>query len=133
MGRWQVWAGWGGEPMGRPPLRGFVDGWVCVDTKFLKHEIRVMLKNVTVTLDEDTARWVRVEAAKQDMSVSQYLREMLSDHRSRSAGYDASHRLFMAREPRPLRACGDLLPTRQEVHERAGPGAAPTGRRKAGG
>lgn len=92
-----------------------------------------MLKNVTVTLDEDTARWVRVEAAKQDMSVSQYLREMLSDHRSRSAGYDASHRLFMAREPRPLRTVGHPLPTRDEVHAREGRGAASKARRKAGG
>ncbi|HET9672657.1 MAG TPA: hypothetical protein VFQ40_07390 [Actinomycetota bacterium] len=33
------------------------------------------MKNVTVTLDDETARWVRIEAARRDESVSSLLRE----------------------------------------------------------
>jgi hypothetical protein len=35
------------------------------------------MKNVTVTLDEETARWARIEAAHRDMSVSRLIRELL--------------------------------------------------------
>ena len=75
-------------------------------------------RNVTVTLDEDTARWVRVEAAKRDQSVSQYLGELLSERRSRVEGYAAARALFMGREPRPLRSRPEPLPSRDEVHRR---------------
>jgi hypothetical protein len=48
-------------------LRIFVCHKAAVDTKFMKHYIRVMrtkLRNVTVTLEEDVARWARIEAAQ---------------------------------------------------------------------
>lgn len=77
-----------------------------------------MKKNVTVTLDEETARWVRVEAAKQDTSVSRFLGEVLAERRRRAEGYQAARASFMAREPRPLRKPGSPLPTRDEIHER---------------
>lgn len=80
-----------------------------------------MKRNVTVTLDEGTARWVRVEAAKNDMSVSQYLGELLADRRRRHEGYEAAWQRYMAREPRPLRRTGDRLPTRSEIHDRGRP------------
>lgn len=77
-----------------------------------------MKKNVTVTLDEETARWVRVEAAKQDTSVSNFLGEVLAERRRRAEGYQAARASFMGRRPRPLRKPGDRLPTRDEIHER---------------
>lgn len=84
-----------------------------------------MRRNVTVTLDEETARWVRVEAARADMSVSQFLGEVLAERRRRAEGYEAARDLFLSREPRPLRAPGDRLPTRDEIHERPGPDPCP--------
>lgn len=77
-----------------------------------------MKRNVTVTLDEETARWVRVEAAKQDTSVSAFLGEVLAERRRRAEGYEAAHAIFMARQPRPLRKPGEPLPTRDEIHQR---------------
>lgn len=77
-----------------------------------------MRRNVTITLDETTARWVRVEAAKRDMSVSRFVGELLSDRRRREEGYEAARNLFLGRGPRPLRAPGDPLPSREEVHRR---------------
>ena len=41
------------------------------------------LKNVTVTLDEETARWARVEAARRDTSVSRLLGHLLRRERRR--------------------------------------------------
>jgi hypothetical protein len=77
-----------------------------------------MKRNVTVTMDEDTARWVRVEAAKRDVSVSQFLGEILAERRRRAEGYEAARVRFMAREPRPLRRPGARLTVRDELHER---------------
>lgn len=77
-----------------------------------------MKKNVTVTLDEETARWVRVEAAKQDTSVSAFLGDVLAERRRRAEGYEAARASFMARRPRPLRKPGKPLPTRDEIHQR---------------
>jgi hypothetical protein len=77
-----------------------------------------MKRNITVTMDEETARWVRVEAARRDMSVSQYLGEVLAERRRLAEGYDAAKQRFMAREPRPLRSPGDPLPDRDALHER---------------
>jgi hypothetical protein len=52
-------------------------------TRFLCYTILVSstnrLRNVTVTLEEDVARWARIEAAKQDTSVSRLLGELLKE------------------------------------------------------
>jgi hypothetical protein len=49
----------------------------AVDTKFVNHDIRVM-KNVTISMDEATLAWVRIEAAKAGMSVSRWIARILS-------------------------------------------------------
>ena len=46
-----------------------------------------MKRNITVTLDEETARWIRVEAAKRDESVSSYLGGILRQEREKEEGY----------------------------------------------
>src|SRR6266498_1883784 len=38
------------------------------------------MKNITITLDEETARWARIEAAHRDMSVSRLIGELLHQH-----------------------------------------------------
>jgi hypothetical protein len=97
-------------------------GRPVLDTKFVQHELRVMKRNIrrniTITLDEGTARWVRVEAAKKDISVSRYLADVLAESRRRAEGYEAARERFMARAPRPLRAPGDALPARAELYDR---------------
>jgi hypothetical protein len=37
------------------------------------------LRNVTVTLEDDVARWARIEAARRDTSVSRLLGELLKE------------------------------------------------------
>ena len=82
----------------------------------------VDMKNVTVTLPEETALWVRVRAAEQDRSVSRWLAEMLEEMRRHEDDYEVAMERFLARarEPRTLQWMDGRRPTREELHDRAG-------------
>ena len=63
-----------------------------LDTKFVLHYIFVM-KNVTITLDEEVARWARVMAAEQNTSVSRLVGENAprkNDRRTKLSDCDAA-------------------------------------------
>jgi hypothetical protein len=77
-------------------------------------------RNVTVSLDEETARWARVEAARRDMSVSKLLAEVLREKMRGDEGYDAAMRAYLGRAPKRLRKQRSGYPTREELHDRAG-------------
>ena len=47
---------------------------------------RTRLRNVTVTLEEDVAQWARIEAARQDTSVSRLLGALLKERMSARNG-----------------------------------------------
>ncbi len=55
------------------------------------------LRNVTVTLEEDVAKWARIEAARRDTSVSRLLGELLKERMGKLDGKspvaDAAERL----------------------------------------
>ena len=64
------------------------------------------LRNVTVTLEEDVAQWARIEAARQDTSVSRLLGALLKERMSvqdgsaaeaaeRLASFGKRHRLSL--------------------------------------
>jgi hypothetical protein len=76
------------------------------------------VKNVTLTLDEQTARWARIEAARRDISVSRLLREMIVASMRGHESYEASMQRYLARPGRRLKG-GGRYPTRVEIHERA--------------
>lgn len=77
------------------------------------------LKNVTVTLDEETARWARVEAARRDTSVSKLLGKMLRAEMRQEARYEAAKQVYLAQEPGIHRCQDQPLPSREELHDRA--------------
>ena len=77
------------------------------------------MKNVTVTLDEETARWARLEAARRDISVSSLIRTLLESSMVGQESYELSRRRFLARPSRPLKNAGGY-PSREELHDRAG-------------
>ena len=77
-----------------------------------------MKRNVTIVMDEDTARWVRVEAARRDLSVSAYLGRVVKMEREKAEGYAQAMERFLSREPRPLAPPGAPLPSRNELYER---------------
>ncbi len=76
------------------------------------------MKNVTVTLDEETALWARIEAAKRDISVSSLLRELLREHMGGQLSYDQAMERYLSRPGRALSG-GEAYPNREELHERA--------------
>lgn len=75
-------------------------------------------RNVTISMDEQTARWVRVEAARSDTSVSQWIGDLLRRHREREAAYEAARQAFRETPPSPLKKRGGY-PPREALHERA--------------
>jgi hypothetical protein len=77
-------------------------------------------RNVTVSLDEETARWARVEAARRDTSVSRLLGDLLRERMHRVGEYEASMKEFLARRPVPLKGRRSRYPQREDLHDRAG-------------
>jgi len=77
------------------------------------------MKNVTVTLDDETARWARVEAARQDISVSALLREVLERAKAAHESYPEAMHRYRSRAAVPLKKRGGY-PPREELHDRSG-------------
>lgn len=78
-------------------------------------------RNVTITLDEETARWARIEAARRDTSVSRLVGALLREHMLEERGYDVAMRRYLEAPARPLKR-GGAYPSRQEVHRRTAAG-----------
>ena len=76
------------------------------------------MRNLTLTLDDETARWARLEAARREVSVSRLVRDLLRSHMRSQDAYGEAKRRYLARPPRPLSAHGEY-PARSEIHERA--------------
>ena len=76
------------------------------------------LRNVTITLDEETASWARVEAARQDTSVSKLLGEVLRTEMRQEAQYEAARQTYLAQKPGIHRCQDQPLPSREELHDR---------------
>jgi uncharacterized protein YqeY len=76
------------------------------------------LRNVTVTLEEDVARWARLEAARQDTSVSRLLGSMLRQRMTESTNYEKAMRQALSGKPL-FKGDGKRM-TREEMHERVG-------------
>jgi len=76
------------------------------------------LRNVTLTLEEDVARWARIEAARQDTSVSRLLAGILKQRMMEADNYENAMR--QALSGKPLFKSDGKRMTRDEMHERAG-------------
>lgn len=78
------------------------------------------MKNITITLDEGTARWARIEAARRDMSLSRFVGEILRERMRREERYEAAMRDFLSRPRKPLTRPGETYPRREELYDRGG-------------
>ena len=76
------------------------------------------MKNVTVTLDDETARWARIEAAQRDISVSTLLRQLLRESMGGQAAYAGAMDRYLSRSGSDLSA-GTGYPEREDLHDRA--------------
>jgi hypothetical protein len=86
----------------------------------VNHDIRVV-QNVTISMDEETLRWVRVEAAKAGLSVSRWIGDRLAGlNRERVAKAAASRRIeaFLNSGPRfDLSENGKITIDRDELYD----------------
>lgn len=80
----------------------------------------VQRKNVTITMNDDVARWVRVQAAEASTSVSRWVGELLRRQMRLDRQYESARERFFAIEPRALREGAEPYPRREELHDRAG-------------
>ena len=78
------------------------------------------MKNVTVTLEQEVARWARIRAAEKEMSLSRYLGELLREKMEAEERYEAAMDDYLSRSPRAIRRPGSEYPDREEIHDRAG-------------
>jgi plasmid stability protein len=75
------------------------------------------MKNVTITLDEEVARWARIRAAELNTSVSRLVGEMLQEKMQAEQDYLLAMEQYLAKKPRPLKPAGAAYPRRQELYE----------------
>jgi hypothetical protein len=80
--------------------------------------MRNRLRNVTVTLEAELARWARIEAARHEMSMSRFLALLLKKEREEKDQYAAAMKRAMGRKAF-LKTDGKYL-SREEAHDRAG-------------
>ena len=70
-----------------------------------------------MTLEEEVARWARIEAARHDTSVSQLLGVLLKDRMKAESQYEEAMQRSLVRKPF-LHSKGRYL-SREEAHDRA--------------
>ncbi|MDH3524390.1 MAG: hypothetical protein OES32_12470 [Acidobacteriota bacterium] len=75
------------------------------------------MRNVTITLDEEVARWARIRAARDNTSVSRLLGGILEERMAAEQLYEAAMGQFLSRPPVRLKTAGSY-PPRVELHER---------------
>lgn len=75
------------------------------------------MKNVTITVDEDVAKWARVWAARHEMSLSRLVGELLREKMTDDYNYEIAMRQYLDRPPVALKSSG-RYPTRDEIHDR---------------
>ena len=76
------------------------------------------VKNVTITLDEKTAAWLRVQAAESGMSVSRFVGEALRARMQKDREYEDAMRRFLSRKLVRINESGKPSPKREDLYDR---------------
>ena len=77
-----------------------------------------VMKNVTITLNEELARWARIRAAERDMSLSRLIAELLQEKMHEEDDYHAAMQHYLSQPPRHLKQANETYPHREELHGR---------------
>ena len=75
------------------------------------------MKNVTISMDEDTAEWARIEAARAGRSVSSFIGQQMSRLRGGSGGFEAGIAAFLS-TPKARMSDGGRTFNRSEIYDR---------------
>ena len=76
------------------------------------------MKNLTVTLDEETFAKARVRAAQRNVSLSRFVGELLRRDLRHDDEYEAAYRTWRAAKPFSLKGGAQRYPKREELHDR---------------
>ncbi len=76
------------------------------------------MKKVKIVLDEKTAAWTRVRAARRKLSLSRFVGEVLRERMRESREYDAAMKRFLSKAPFPLTGPPQRYPKREELYDR---------------
>ncbi len=74
------------------------------------------MRNVTITLEDETANWVRVWSAAHQTSVSRMLGELLAEKMRAEEQYSLAMESYLSFPPMPLTL--QPYPNRDAAHER---------------
>jgi hypothetical protein len=77
-----------------------------------------VLKNITITVSEEAARWARRKAAEENTSVSKLVGRMLEDQMRQTGAYRKAYDDWKKIKPIPGLASNRL--TREQANERRG-------------
>ena len=77
------------------------------------------MKNVTITLEEEVARWARIRAAELNTSVSRLLGGMLQDLMRDDWAYQSAMSQYTSRQPQNLSEPAEQYPRREDLHDRS--------------
>jgi hypothetical protein len=78
------------------------------------------MKNITMTLDERTAAWAQMHAARHNICLSRYLSKMLREQMRHSRACEKAMKRFLAQKPVKLRDPADRYLVREQANDRAG-------------
>ena len=76
------------------------------------------MKNVTITLDDNVAKWARIRAAELDTSVSRLVGDLLREKMIQERTYETAMEKFLAVDPVKLKKPGTAYPRRDKLHAR---------------
>jgi hypothetical protein len=76
------------------------------------------LRNITITLDEEVARWARIKAAEEDTSVSQLVGHLLRQFMQQQRAFDRARRDFQRLASSVI--SDSPYPRREDLHDRPG-------------
>jgi plasmid stability protein len=77
------------------------------------------MKNITITLDTETAAWIRVHAAEQNKSVSRLVGEILQEQMNDRREYRRAMQAYLSKPPFDLTGSPEKYPSREEIHDRS--------------
>lgn len=76
------------------------------------------MKNVTITIEEEVARWARIRAAEEETSVSRLVGEMLKEKMIEEKTYQNAMKRYLSQVPRVMKRRGDKYPRRKDLYGR---------------
>jgi plasmid stability protein len=86
-------------------------------SKSVRHQLGDM-KKVTITLDEDVARWARIRAAERETSVSRLIGELLKQEMLGEKAYETAMQQYLRRPAEALKWSAGRYPRRDKLHKR---------------